>query len=410
MTRRIISVLGGSSPFTAALVDSLATCGSRFVKTTLVLHGRNRDNLDLIARYARAQLSRFGWRVASTTRWDEALTGADVVIHQIRYGGLEGRAEGERLCCRWNVHADETLGPAALLSAIRSRPGVMVVCDAIRRHCPDAWVLNLTNPLSAVTAAMCQFGVSKCIGACELPSVTAYEAARVLQLPIDQVSWTYSGFNHRGFIHSLQYRSTEYVHKLPEALRDEALMGVKAGDIQQLEAIPLKYFRLVREPPTSHNGRSDFLIGLRRRISAELQHSVISSPPSLRQRYLEWYPKAVVPMIDALANTDATIHVVNLPRDDGIVVEVLAEVGTASVRQQPPPPCGRAAQHWLDVFENHERRFFDAMLDPTRQAVLETLASDPIVPDGLVEQLADDIWSLLKDKSEPKPTNMAMPG
>src|SRR5271163_542825 len=145
-----LAILGGSSPFTAAFIDALAQAGYRLPPCALWLHGRNGQNLESISRYSAACLEPLGWSVNSTTLLREALEGAYIVIHQIRYGGLDGRAEDERIAAEYGAAADETLGPGALHSILRTVSELRSVSREIALSAPEAWVLNLTNPLSAV--------------------------------------------------------------------------------------------------------------------------------------------------------------------------------------------------------------------------------------------------------------------
>src|SRR5262249_28940816 len=148
--------------------------------------------------------------------------------------------------------------------------------------------------LSITTAVLSRYGVRRCVGLCELPWYTVREACRLLGLPPREVQWSYSGLNHRGFIHELSYHERDYLAALPGVLGQETLGGIRACEIAELGAIPLKYFQLLIRRATARVGRADYLMGLRKRLLAELRTSVSRSPPSLTERYLEWYPGAVV--------------------------------------------------------------------------------------------------------------------
>src|SRR5688572_21455959 len=89
-------VVGGSSPFTLGLIQSIANCGDRQLAGELALQGRSTDALRLVAEHARHVLKEFGWRVKATTELSECLDGATIVIHQNRYGGMHGRMADEQ--------------------------------------------------------------------------------------------------------------------------------------------------------------------------------------------------------------------------------------------------------------------------------------------------------------------------
>ncbi len=395
-----IAVLGGSSPFTAALVDAFVDEGDRLAGFNLVFHGRSPSNLELLQRYAQRRLGKLGWHCSSSLRLAEVLDDVDIVVHQIRYGGLQRRAEGEDLCARLQLIADETFGPAALLNAIKTLPDLNATTAAIQRCCPNAWVLNLTNPLSSVTAAMCGLGVERCVGLCELPLITQQSALHQCRISSNKVCWTYSGFNHRGFIHTLEHDSQDCIAELARILGDQTFLGISADVIKQLKAIPLKHFRFVVDPLEVPLPRVRYLQALRDQIESELAESVARSPPGLRKRYLEWYPKSVVPMISALTDSRSSVQVVNVPRDDGLVVEVLADISANTIDLRPECTCSDAVQQWLDVFDRHEQSFLRAMYNPTYDNVLETLHLDPVVPDGQEESAARELWQIVSKGSE----------
>src|SRR5262245_55726071 len=103
-----LTVLGGSSPFTVALLESIALSPIPIPPHELVLHGRNVNNLQLVRNYAEVRLAHAGWQIEATTSIARALDRAHIVLHQIRYGGLAGRELGERLAAKFNLPADET--------------------------------------------------------------------------------------------------------------------------------------------------------------------------------------------------------------------------------------------------------------------------------------------------------------
>jgi len=386
MTLPKLCVLGGSTPFTAGLIDAISQDDSFEPAMQLTIHGRHEARVKLIADYAMHWLSPRGWRVNGQTSVEAVLDGADIVIHQIRYGDLEGRAAGERLCKALGLPADETLGPAALLTAIQSQPAISQTCEALLRYCPAARVVNLTNPLSAVTAAMLCAGVKGCIGLCELPLVTMRQAAERLQVNSRDVSWTYSGLNHRGFIDSFVCQGRDLIHDLAGQLGDATLGGVTASEIKELQAIPLKYFRLMSATSSTTYGRAQSLAVLRDQVTKELEASIEAIPPSLSERYMAWYPDSVVPMLRALLSDTPTTQVVNIEHSSGLVVETKAQVCCNRIEPNFHETGNRQVLPWNDRFFDHERKFIRAMFDPSDANLKTVLEADPIVPSANVSQ------------------------
>ena len=396
MTENKLVILGGSSPFTVALLNEFRGASDHLPPMDLVLFGRNRSNLELVAHYADALLSPTGWRVQVAVHLEDALAGADIVVHQIRYGGLEEREAGEDFCSRFGLIADETLGAAALRIALLSVPALRRSQAAFSSVCPDAWLLNLTNPLSAVTAVLA-VEPSHTVGLCELPQQTAYEAANIFGLRLQDIDWEYCGLNHRGFIHGFRHGARDLLNELPRILGNQTIGGIAAEQIAELNAIPVKYYQLLLGSFHGSQGRSRFLGALRRSLVGELRNCWTQSPPSLGQRDLSWHRHAVAPMIRALNAAEPETLVVNVV-NNGLVEEVKARVSSQGVRVIPSTaPSGKVAE-LLSNFRRHEHAFVGAMLKPSLETVAATLAADPTIPREIQDEVATALWRDVEGK------------
>jgi len=378
--KRVIAILGGSTPFTAALVEAFRAAPA----CELRLFGQDRDALEKMKRYAERRLQ---WTVLATSRLEEAVTGAAVVVNQIRFGGLEGRSRDEALANRFGLAADETLGPCGLSAALRVVPRIRELAAGLGRRCPDAWVLNLSNPLSVTTRAMIRAGAPrKCVGLCELPLTTFLETCRLLQVSPSDVEWDYAGLNHRGFIFMLRHRDEDLMPRLPEMLDGRTIFGIKAEDIREVGALPLKYFRL-----SPSVGRAKFLGELKKALAGELEAGT-TPPPSLSLRDQSWYEAAVVPMVAAIFADDGRRMIVNCLRDDGLVREVPARVWRDRVEVVAAEPPARLAP-WLERWASHERALLDALESPSLERIEGALALDPMVPQARASEIAQAIWA-----------------
>jgi 6-phospho-beta-glucosidase len=390
-----IAILGGSTPFCVPLIDELAAIAE---PGSLALNGRSQAGLDAVTSYAEHRLEGRGWTIAGTTSVDGALDGADVVVQQIRFGGLGGRADDERLAEALGVPADETLGPAALRSALRTTPQLRDLAACIHAAAPKALVLNLTNPLSVSTAVLAKNGL-RVWGLCELPLVTADSVAERIGSDGDELEWEYTGLNHRGFLCGLRYRGEDVLPILARTLSDRAALGVTEAEVLALKALPLKYFALFAGEAPHGAGRATQLRTLRARALSELERDSTTHPRSLAGREMPWYSRSVGPVLAAVASGDGIDTVLNI-EEGGIVQEHRARVAGIECRVRPPSAPPAPVVPWLERFLVHERDVLAAVRDPSSEAVLAACASDPLLPEHKVEEAA----RLLSDRSEPSPT------
>lgn len=389
-----LSILGASTPFTVELLDALARSRSG-APACLVLHGRSEAALADLARYASVRVD--GVQVTATTDLHRALEGADVVVHQIRYGGLEGRAHDARIAAAAGIAADETLGPAGLASALRAFAGTLRTGRVVRAECPDAWVVNLTNPVGAAVAAFHHAGVEGAVGVCELPDRTAARAReRAGWPPGDAPDWSYDGFNHRGFVYGAPWFG-DLVSRLRSG---ERLGGVAAELIRELGAVPVKHFTMLAGGPGPDGyDRAAELQRLRIRAAAELAARPTERPAALNERSMPWYEEGVLPVLEGLSGTASRRVVVTAFGPDGVPRErpvILAPDGVRHLRQAAPPPPVAA---WLSRLEAHERAVVAAASTPSLTRVRDALALDPLVDADDVGWLAERFDPLLEKVS-----------
>lgn len=91
---------------------------------------------------------------------------------QFRVGLLEARIKDERIPDLHGMLGQETNGAGGIFKAFRTIPVIGQIIDDMRELCPDAWLINFTNPSGMVTeAAIKKFGWKKTIGLCNVPTI-----------------------------------------------------------------------------------------------------------------------------------------------------------------------------------------------------------------------------------------------
>lgn len=234
--------------------------------------------------------------VTATTDLDDALRGADFVFSAIRVGGLEGRANDERVALAEGVLGQETVGAGGIAYGLRTVPVAVDIAHRIARLAPDAWVINFTNPAGLVTEAMSRALGDRVIGICDSPVGLGRRIARVLGVTDPAEAWIdYVGLNHLGWVRGLRVRGRD---ELPRLLADPALLGsFEEGKLfgpdwlQALGAIPneyLHYYYFNRETVRAY------------------QEAERTRGAFLRDQQARFYAEAGDPGVSALAAWDRT--------------------------------------------------------------------------------------------------------
>lgn len=373
------TILGGSSPFTIELINCFYQLQEGKVGPfELMLYGRNDANLQSVYSYARHYLPQKGWSVKCTTDIDCALDNASIVLHQNRYGGFKGRLDDENFSRKFNLPADETLGPSGLQSAIRMAPDLTLLAKKIVTYCPDALVINLTNPLSVAVSLLYKQGVSNVIGICELPITTIKTLSQSLSIPLESLEWSYTGLNHRGFIHDMKCEGKNLLTLFFEK-NQNGFGGFDPSVIAHLEAIPTKYFHLLTDTCANVNDRAAALESLSSRIFDELSVNPLLSPIALKERNMDWYKQGLIPVLEAINSTDGNIVMVNKPREDGLTVESKFFVSKTQMVPITPAEAPIPVNFWMDIFLAHEQAVIDAAIDPSVQNISKALNLDLVL-------------------------------
>ncbi|GHI03089.1 6-phospho-beta-glucosidase [Streptomyces cellostaticus] len=215
--------------------------------TEVVLHDLDDSRLYAVSRVLAEQASTVddAPRVTATTDLDEALRGADFVFSAIRVGGLEGRANDERVALAEGVLGQETVGAGGIAYGLRTVPVAVDIAQRVARLAPDAWVINFTNPAGLVTEAMSRHLGDRVIGICDSPVGLGRRIARVLGANPKEAWIDYVGLNHLGWVRGLRIAGRD---ELPRLLADPGLLGsfeegklFGADWLQSLGAIPNEY-------------------------------------------------------------------------------------------------------------------------------------------------------------------------
>jgi 6-phospho-beta-glucosidase len=151
-----IAVLGGSSAFLPSLAAALAERRSDLPALRVRLQGRDAKRTGTVAEFCSRYAASVGapHRFTATTRASVAARDAAIVVNQVRIGGFAGRSRDEQLALEYGYPGDETIGPSGLSAAIRSLPPILALAKEVERVAPDAWFIQMSNPMSILLGGL----------------------------------------------------------------------------------------------------------------------------------------------------------------------------------------------------------------------------------------------------------------
>lgn len=248
-----IVTIGGGSSYTPELVEGFIKRYDRLPvdELWLVDIDEGKEKLEIVSALARRQIEKAGVPIKLYTTLDrrEALPGADFVTTQMRVGLLDARIKDERIPLSHGILGQETNGAGGLFKGLRTIPVILDICKDIKELCPDAWLINFTNPAGMVTEAINRYGVhKKAIGLCNVPINMHSGIAKIVDKPVEDVEVLFGGLNHMVFATSV---SVDGEDKTAEVLDKWGTMSMNnitgiswnKGFVDALGVIPCPYHR-----------------------------------------------------------------------------------------------------------------------------------------------------------------------
>ncbi len=190
---------GGSYQWTPELLADLLSTPSLH-GARIVLEDIDPAPLDKMQALGRMVDEALGAKATIDTTTDQrrALDGADFVIVTISTGGFESMAVDLDVPARHGIRQSvgDTVGPGGINRSLRNIPVLVGVAEDMGKVCPDAWLLNITNPMTCLTRAICRQTAVKAVGLCHEVGNWSMDLAIALGRPAEAVTPTVAGVNH----------------------------------------------------------------------------------------------------------------------------------------------------------------------------------------------------------------------
>jgi alpha-galactosidase/6-phospho-beta-glucosidase family protein len=166
----------------------------------LVLQDINPDPLPKMEALANKVNEALGAQatIRATTDQASALDGADFVIVCISTGAFRSMAVDLDVPARHGINqtVGDSVGPGGINRALRNVPVLVGIGQAMEEHCPDAWLFNITNPMTTLTRSVCRQTTIKTVGLCHEVGNFCMDLAIALKRPMEAVRPTVLGVNH----------------------------------------------------------------------------------------------------------------------------------------------------------------------------------------------------------------------
>ena len=409
MQTKIVLIGAGSAMFGLGAVGDILQCQS-LAGSTIVLNDINPDALAFVEKTVKEHVEKesLPYTIEATTSLEKALRGAEFCLISIEVGDRHSLWEQD-----WKIPLQygfrqvygENGGPGGLFHALRIIPPIFNICQQISDICPEAYVMNLSNPMIRISQAVhTKFPALKFVGICHEVASLVEHLPILLGTPFENLSIKAGGFNHFSVLVEATYKDSgrdaypdirekgpAYFAKAPAVFGNIGERGLFLEILKQFGCLPITTDSHFGEyipwasSVVDHHGILEFY----RRYKEEMR----SNHEEALRRIATGTPEAeywrVVPIIEGiLTNSGHTELAVNLPNagfveylPDNQIVEVPAVIDRSGIHGVKLDHYPRAFAGLLMNQVAVNNLTTEAVLSGSKHAVLQALLVDPVVHD-----------------------------
>ena len=419
---KIVLIGAGSASFGRGTIADIMACEDlKGHDCTVVLVdidggalGKMADLAELIRDYYQSPV-----KIETTTDRTEALPGADYVIISVTQKRYELWEQDFRVPLAYGFRhvLGENGGPGALFHAIRNYEIVLPICHDIEKLCPDALVLNFTNPESRILMAMTHLSKINAVGLCHGVMGARNRAAQLLEKDLSDLNIVTGGLNHFFWVLKVEDANTgedlyprlrqriqascpPLVQKMVEVFDcftypSDDHIGEYLSFAHEFTGLIWHYGReyrkVTKEESPAGDWRDDYLSGKRAvddnlvRPGGEIAVDIIAD---ILEDKNKWEPAVNV------LNTGK--YVENLPPDG--VVEVPAIVNATGVHPEQVGPLPEALAAFCRTQISIQLLLIEAYRNRSKKLLLQALLLDPVVDSvKQAEEMLDYMLELQRD-------------
>ncbi|MCB0089557.1 MAG: alpha-galactosidase [Caldilineaceae bacterium] len=277
-----IAIIGaGSAVFARRLITDFLSFPS-LQNSQLALMDIDPETLATITAWTENAIAQngLGATVQSTLDRREALRDADYVIISIRVGGVDAVFEDFRITSKYGVDhsVGDTMGPGGVFYFLRNGAEIVNIARDMEELCPNALMLNYTNPMVMICWAVSEMTSIRNVGLCHSVQGTAFQLADYMGIARDELRYWTAGINHMAWYLKLEHNGRDVYPQLYAAMQTP---DIYAKDNIRFEI--MKHFGAFVTESTRH--MSEYVPYFRRTPALLEQYEL---PSSLHRDWSDW--------------------------------------------------------------------------------------------------------------------------
>lgn len=421
-----IVTIGGGSSYTPELVEGFINRYNSLPVSELWLVDieEGREKLEIVGALAQRMVQKAKLPMKIILSYDrrEALKDADFVTTQMRVGRLQARILDERIPLQHGMIGQETNGAGGMFKAFRTIPVILDIVKDMQELCPNAWLINFTNPAGIITEAILRYtNFEKAIGLCNVPVNMVSGFANMLNVKEENVTMEIQGVNHFIFATNVFVNGKSCFDKLLHLyahLKEEDTIQMKnfvslpysPSFIKGLQAIPCPYHnyyfftkeQLEEELQQLNTGtvRGEVVSETEKELFALYSKKELDKKPEqLAKRGGAKYSDAACNLIHSIYNNTGDIQYVDV-KNNGAILDLSAESAVevaCRITSDGPQPIVTGnlklpISGYIHMIKTFERMVVEAAVEGSREKAVAALNLNPLcLSDSLANIVVDEL-------------------
>jgi 6-phospho-beta-glucosidase len=422
-----IATIGGGSTYTPEIIEGFINRHKKLPigEIWLVDIAEGEEKQKIVGALAQRMVEKAGinCKVHLTLDRRAALKDADFVTTQFRVGLLEARINDERIPLSFGMMGQETNGVGGFAKALRTIPVILDIAKDMEELCPNAWLINFTNPSGMVTEAVLKNTKIKCIGLCNVP-VGMNKAVETI-LGSNEFLLHCVGLNHYMWGKHIYYKGKDIIaemlpklieHEVSESgLKNIPIIPWSVPFVQKLGMMPVGYHRyyyttadmLEKQLIEFKEGklRGEVVKAVEEKLLEKYKDlSLTEKPKELEERGGAHYSDAACDLIKNIYTNGHALMVVNITNNGTIeclpadaVIETTALITDCGAIPLKASALPEPAQTELRLMKTFEQLTIKAAITGDYDTAMQALTLNPLVKKGkITKAVLDEILRVNK--------------
>lgn len=399
-----ICIIGAGSTYTPELVEGIINKRETLPVTELVFMDIDERKLNIVGSLCQRMVEAAKLPCKTELVLNDyayALKDADFVLAQIRVGKLPARVKDEKIPLKYNLIGQETCGIGGMFKGLRTIPVMFKIVKLMEEYCPNAWLINFSNPSGMIAEALLNYTNVKMMGLCNVPINTIDGIKRAMNLPNAYVE--YMGLNHFAYVTKIEQDGKDYLQEaLNAGLNSESMKNIPASgftkdQVAAIGAIPtcyLEYYYFkdskLEKLKNSSKTRGETCMEIEEELLKIYQNSELHvKPEQLSKRGGARYSEVAINLVDSIWNDTGDVQVVNVLNKGAIpfladddAVEVCAKIGRNGAT--PLPISGVYNDHMIEYLRQvkaYEKHAVKAAIYGDKNEAMRALVINPLCGD-----------------------------